>query len=252
MRTIKETRDRAGIFLDLDGTLCPLVDIPEEVRMPPATRELLKVLAARYRSVVIISGRAALFLEQLVGIPSVIYVGNHGLEVVEAGRRRILLPEEIAERMRLLERQLTSSINCEGALLELKELSHAIHYRRAPEPERARECILRELERLDLKGVRITEGKMLVQLRPSYPLDKGKALEMLVDEKGLDRVLYAGDDTTDIDAFEAIGRLVESGRISGCRIAVRHSDTPTGLVEMADYCVEVVEEMQQLLEWLAG
>jgi trehalose 6-phosphate phosphatase len=250
LHPLKERRGRAGIFLDLDGTLCPLVDMPERVRLPPDTRKVLKVLADLYRSVVIISGRAAPFLKQLVDIPSILYVGNHGLEVIEAGKRRVLLPEAIAERMRRLEGELKASVHCEGALLELKELSHAIHYRRAPEPEKARDTILRELERLDLDGVRITEGKMLIQLRPACPLDKGEALEMIVKEKGLDTVLYAGDDTTDLDAFRELSRLRDDSAIRDYKVAVRHPDTPLELLRAADYRVDGIEEMQQLLRWL--
>lgn len=252
LKPLKEKRTRVGIFLDLDGTLCPLVDLPERVRLPRGTRSLLETLAERYRSVVIISGRAASFLERLVGIPSVTYVGNHGLEVIEEGKRRVLLPEDLVRRMRRLEDELRSSINCEGALLELKELSHAIHYRRVRDSARTRECILRELEKLDLEGVRLTEGKLLIQLRPVYPLDKGKAVEMIVEERRLGLVLYAGDDTTDVDAFRSLRDLQARGSVKAFMIAVLHPDAPADLLNMAEFGVDGVEGMRSLLEWLAA
>lgn len=217
--------------------------------MPKATREAVARLASLYRAVVIISGRAASALVRIVGLPDLLYVGNHGLEVIEGEARKILLPEDVTARMRSLGEALRSAVRCEGTFVELKELSHAIHYRRAPDSEAARACILEELERLDLAGVRRTEGKMLVQLRPDHPLDKGTALELLVRERDVRWVLCAGDDTTDLDAFRAVAALREAGTIEGIKVVVRHEDTPEALLLDADYAVEGVEEMQRLLGW---
>ncbi len=242
---------RAGLFLDLDGTLCPIVDIPEAVEMPGATRQAVTALSRLWGSVVIISGRAASALVRIVGLSGITYVGNHGLEVIEGEERRILLPEDVTARMRSLGEALRSTIRCEGTFVELKELSHAIHYRRAPDPREARDCILRELDGVDLSGTRMTEGKLLVQLRPAHPLDKGTALELLVKEKGLQWVLCAGDDTTDLDAFRSVTSLRRAGKADGYNIVVRHPDTPESLLKAADFAVEGVGEMQLLLEWLA-
>ncbi len=103
---------------------------------------------------------------------------------------------------------------------------------------------------MDLEGVRITEGKMLVQVRPDYPLDKGKTLELLVKERGIGWILYAGDDTTDMDAFRSIEDLVRDGGRRGYSIAVRYADSPPSLLEMSDFSVDGVTGMQQLLGWL--
>ncbi len=249
---MKNQRDEAGIFLDLDGTLTPIVDTPEAVEMSSLTRGYLEGLSSMYREVVVISGRAASALVRIVGLPSVTYVGNHGLEVIERGERRILLPEKVALRMMSLGEALKDSISCEGALLELKELSHAIHYRRAPDPAAAKECILRELQEIDLQGVRLTEGKMLIQLRPDFPLDKGKALELLVRERGIQWILYAGDDTTDLDAFRSIAELVREGTVRGYKISVLHPDAPAELRRMGDYYVKGVEGVHRLLGWMAS
>lgn len=241
----------AGLFLDLDGTLSPIIDVPEAVEVPRATREAVASLRRTWGDVVIISGRAASALVRILDLPDLTYVGNHGLEIIEQGERRILLPEDVVARMRSLGESLRSAIRCEGTFVELKELSHAIHYRRAPDPVAARECILRELKQVDLSGTRMTEGKMLLQLRPAIPLDKGSALELLVGERGLRWVLYAGDDTTDLDAFRSVASLRKEGRIQGYNVVVRHADTPEALLQQADLAVDGVEEMQRLLVWLA-
>lgn len=252
LHPLKAEPEQVGIFLDLDGTLCDLVDVPEAVRLPATTRRLLQVLNNRYRSVVVISGRSTESLEAIVRLQDLTYVGNHGLEIVADGRRRGLLPEPHAARMREMEGVLRREIAVEGVALELKGLSHAIHYRGARDSEKARRDILTTLESLDLHDVRIREGKFLIQVRPNVPLDKGSAVTLLARERGLGSLLYAGDDTTDLDGFRAVEELTAGGAGSGYRLAVWHPDIPAELLAAADYSVAGVEGMRGVLEWLAS
>lgn len=249
---LKDHARDAGIFLDLDGTLCDLVDLPEAVRLSPTVRRLLRTLGTRFASVVIISGRSTRSLETIVRLPELTYVGNHGLEIVTDGKRRVLLPEPHASRMRAMEEMLLGAIKVDGAALELKELSHAVHYRRAPDPARTRHDILAALADLELEDVRILEGKFLIQLRPNVGLDKGTAVARLARERGLRLLLYAGDDTTDLDGFRAVHELTAEGAGAGYRLAVRYPDTPPDLLSAADYSVPGVEGMQEVLRWLAS
>ena len=77
----RSSRERAAVLLDVDGTLAPIVDRPEEARVPPATREILAGLVGRYRLVACISGRPGREAERVVGVEGVRYVGEHGLEL---------------------------------------------------------------------------------------------------------------------------------------------------------------------------
>lgn len=251
LQALKDHPEETGIFLDLDGTLAELVDLPESVKLPPRTREYLARLADRYLSIVIISGRAASAIQGIVQLPHLTYVGNHGLEVIESDERTVWLPAPFASQMRALGELLRQSIDRPGVALELKELSHAIHYRGAPDPAEARTRILSALEALPLEDVRIREGKFLVQLRPDASLDKGTAVERLVRERGIERVLYAGDDTTDLDAFWSIGNLMGEGDIEGHRVAVWYPDTPPELLEQGDLSADGIQDIQALLGWLA-
>ena len=249
---LKDHAKEAGLFLDLDGTLADLGPLPENVRFRQATRTLLRALRARFRSVVIISGRSSRALETIVRLPELTYVGNHGLEIVANGERRVLLPEPHLSRMRAIEEMLPGAIDVDGAVLELKGLSYAIHYRGSPDPEKAREDILRALGSLDLQHVRILEGKFLIQVRPDAGLDKGTAVARIVRARGLRFLLYAGDDMTDIDGFRAVKELTAQGVGTGIRLAVAYPDTPAALLGAADYSVPGVEGMQTVLEWIAS
>src|SRR5205085_6274271 len=76
------------LFLDFDGTLSPIVDIPEKATLPDETRDILIRLNRRPRfNLALISGRSLADVEQRVGLPDLIYAGNHGLEIRATGLR---------------------------------------------------------------------------------------------------------------------------------------------------------------------
>jgi trehalose-6-phosphatase len=67
----------------------------------------------------------------------------------------------------------------------------------------------------------------------------------LLEEAKLQRALYAGDDTTDLDAFRAL-----QGLEVGIRIAVSSDEAPTELVSAADVVVASPAELFELLSRL--
>jgi len=72
---------RAGVFLDIDGVLAPIVPRPEDARVPDETRTELRRLVGRYRLVACVTGRPSSVARELVGVPELTYVGEHGLEL---------------------------------------------------------------------------------------------------------------------------------------------------------------------------
>ena len=71
----------AGLFLDFDGVLAPIVERPEDAAAPPETRAELERLVARYALVAVVSGRAGDDVRARVGVEGVVCVGSHGLEL---------------------------------------------------------------------------------------------------------------------------------------------------------------------------
>jgi trehalose 6-phosphate phosphatase len=67
----------------------------------------------------------------------------------------------------------------------------------------------------------------------------------LVARAGVTRALYAGDDTTDLDAFAGL-----DGLELGVRVAVDSGEAPPGLVEAADVVVAGPEGVLALLRSL--
>jgi trehalose-6-phosphatase len=64
----------------------------------------------------------------------------------------------------------------------------------------------------------------------------------LLAEASLGRALYAGDDTTDLDAFRAL-----EGLEIGLRVAVSSDEAPDELVSAADLVVSSPAELLTLL-----
>jgi len=85
--------DRAGLFLDFDGTLAPIVDDPTTSGMDAALGPVLRDLAATLGLVAVVSGRPAAFLADRVRADGVLRLGLYGLEewggAAQAGGRAL-------------------------------------------------------------------------------------------------------------------------------------------------------------------
>jgi trehalose 6-phosphate phosphatase len=222
---------RAAVLLDVDGTLAPIVARPELAAVPAETRAEVARLAERYALVACVSGRSGEEAAQLVGVEGVLYVGVHGLELApEAEAWREALRPFAAERW---------------PWLEDKGLTVALHWREADDEEAA----LRELEaiaeRAQAAGLEARWGRKVLELRPPVEADKGTAVRTLLSERGLRRALYAGDDTTDLDAFRGL-----DGLELGVRVAVASEEGPAALREAADVVVSSPAELLELLRVL--
>ncbi len=225
---LAEAPKSAAILLDVDGTLAPIVPRPEDARVPDEAREELHRLAARYGLVACISGRTGAEAERLVGVESVRYVGTHGLEL-----------ESEAERWRDPLHDFAATVDWP---VEDKGLSVSFHYRMAEDEDAALEYLEEIAERARGAGLVPRFGRKVLELRPPVHADKGTAVRHLLGEGGLRRVLYAGDDTTDLDAFGAL-----DGLELAVRVAVSSDEAPAELVRRADVVVDSPAELLDLL-----
>ncbi len=128
LRPLTEAPERAAIFLDVDGTLAPIVERAEDARVPDASARLLRDLASRYAIVACVSGRAAEDARRLVGLDELHYAGSHGAELLEPGAERAtVLPAfaEWADRVR----EFAARHGDAGARVEDKGPIVAFHWR---------------------------------------------------------------------------------------------------------------------------
>jgi trehalose 6-phosphate phosphatase len=90
-------------------------------------------------------------------------------------------------------------------------------------------------------------GRKVLEIRPPVEADKGTAVRTLVERSGATRALYAGDDTTDLDAFAG---LAGAGLAHVVRVAVASDEGPRELRAAADLVVASPGEFERLLRAL--
>jgi trehalose 6-phosphate phosphatase len=236
---------------DIDGVLAPIVPTPDMSEVPEELRELLWRLSHRYSVVAGVSGRTTEDALRLVGLEEVVYYGNHGFEVLRDGEIEIV-PEAAPyeEAVEELERKAREELEPLGAFVEEKGITASIHYRNTSSEvgERCKEFVEREGEQL---GLRITTGRGVVEARPPIRADKGTATRKVVEEYEPEKMLFMGDDTTDLDAFRELEALREEGVLSEIlRIGVKSEEGPPEIVSEADLVVEGTEGVEEVLRSL--
>jgi len=85
----------------------------------------------------------------------------------------------------------------------------------------------------------------VLEILPPVGADKGTAVRHLIQESGVRRALYAGDDTTDLDGFAGL-----DGLDLAVRVAVASAEGPAALREAADVIVGSPAEFLELLRRL--
>lgn len=239
------------VFLDYDGTLTPIVSHPEDALLSEEMRKTLTSLADQC-PVAVISGRSLRDVKERVGIDNLYYAGSHGFEIEGPGGLKLehkeakkLLPviDEVEEG---LKQQLA---NIDGAQVERKRFSIAVHYRNveAKRVGSVEEVVDQVIERYS--ELRKAEGKRVYELRPDIDWDKGEAILWLLDT--LDLVgqgifpFYMGDDITDEDAFEVLagcGIGVVVGEGSRSTEAVSRLKSPDQVREFLQKLTPALEE----------
>jgi trehalose 6-phosphate phosphatase len=229
---LAEDPTKAALFLDVDGVLAPIVPKPEDARVPDETRRELRRLNERYALVACISGRAGADAQRIVDVPDLIYVGNHGLELDgEAagwGERLQGFLAEIA-----------------WPATENKQLTASLHYRGSQDEPAARAALEDVKVRAERQGFTARFGRKVLEVLPPLDVNKGTAVRQLLAERNVRRALYAGDDTTDLDGFQALDGLEVS-----VRVAVASHESPPELREAADLVIANPEEFVSLLSRL--
>jgi trehalose 6-phosphate phosphatase len=226
----------AAVLLDVDGTLAPIVDRPEDSAVPDETRGEIERLAGRYGLVACVSGRPSAEVRRLVGVEGIEYVGVHGLEADPEARRFTSQLEAFAERLPWP----WTVENKAGVTL-------SFHYRAAEDEQEAARLAADVARAAEEAGLTPHKGRKVLEVRPPVEADKGTAVRRLLDDRPLSRALYAGDDTTDLDAFRG---LDEAGLDIALKVAVASPEVNPRLLTEADLVVDGPGELLQILQRL--
>jgi trehalose 6-phosphate phosphatase len=253
---LREQPERAAILTDVDGTLAPIVERAEQAAVPAAAREALAALSERYALVGCISGRRAEDARRLVGLDSLAYAGNHGLELLMPGEQAPQPDPSVAGREDEAAAFLASvdgeRLSTAGLRQEDKGPIQALHWRGSPD-EAAAESRAHEIaNEAGRAGLEPRWGRKVLELRPLGGGGKDGAVASLLADERLDRATYAGDDRTDLDAFRRLRELEEEGELSAAVcVGVLSPEGPAELAEECSLTVDGLDGWLQILRWLA-
>lgn len=189
---------RPLLAFDIDGTLAPIAQRPDEARLPDEVQDCLAALV-QTSDVAIITGRSVEDARRMLAFEPRYLIGNHGAEGLPAwNERSAAFARAVHGWRQALESD--AALTDGGVTLEDKRYSLSLHYRSAPDAQAARRAIASAIEQLTPRP-KVIGGKAVVNLLPPEAPDKGEALRALIEQTGCDNVLYVGDDDTDETVF---------------------------------------------------
>jgi trehalose-phosphatase len=241
------------LLLDVDGTLAPIAPTPIDAAVPPETRRVLHDLVGEASvQVAIVSGRSVDDARRMVGVSGIWVIGNHGFEMASPDAAALPHPGVASFELPLADAaaEIESLVRSRrGAFVENKRWTLSVHYRLADAaagPE-----ITSEVARVAAQhGLRVTQGRKVLEVRPPLNVDKGvssvelaRAVDALCEGAS---VLYAGDDRTDEDAFVAL----REAKPDSVTIHVETERTADSAATAAEFALPDVVAMRELLEWV--
>lgn len=236
------------VATDLDGTLAPIVAHASEARVPPGTLAVLERLCGAAK-VAVITGRDLNTARRMVPVEGVVVVGSHGLEAsfddpLIPGVDRVALSAALEN----IEQRVISACPSSYLHIERKAISTAFHFRTAPDLEENLRLALDPLP----EGLRLREGRMVLEVLPDARGGKDLALAALVRQLRTRSLLVMGDDATDVGMFRT---ALELARTDGVHVLLTGvsggPETPPEISELADIVVRSTEEALEGLETVA-
>ena len=248
----------AAVVTDIDGTISAIAPTPAEAMVDPGAHAALALLRERLAAVAVVSGRAPQDGAAMVGLPELTYVGNHGLERIVAGVPwthpvAAAMQPAIAAALAEIESAARAAADVPWLIVENKGVTGTIHYRLAPDPVAA-VALLEPLARAATgrHDLRLTLGRMILEIRPLLAVNKGTAIRELAHDLGLRGIVFFGDDVTDVDAFRALREMRQAGEASTLRVGVLGPETSPAVLAEIDVSVSGVAACAATLLALAA
>lgn len=210
-----------AIFIDFDDTLSDIVDDPADAALVTGAAETLHALSL-VCPVAIISGRALSDVRTRVGVAGLWYAGSHGLDLAGPDGRvyRNDLATGTLQQLHDAVAELRSAVgDIRGTVLEDQPFAVAVHYRNVA-PEKVTQVVSAVRTIGQRRGLRVTHGRRVIELRPDVKWDRGDAVRWMATTLQMPTVftpIYIGDDLTDEDGFDAV-------KLNGMGVLVRHDE----------------------------
>ena len=257
LRPLTDEPGRAAVFCDIDGTLAPIVRRADDAKVDERASRQLAVIARRYGCAACISGRSATEARRLVGVGGIAYAGTHGAELLLPSAARPVLDPQVAgwaDRVRAFAREHdTRELRTLRIRIEDKGPIVAFHWRGAPDEDVARAKVEQIAAAAEEAGLWVHWGRKVLEVRPPVEINKGRAIRELVSRFPSRAAMFAGDDATDLDAFDALEELLSEGALEAAvLVGIASDEGPQAIVERADLVVDGVAGFRAVLGTLAA
>jgi len=199
-----------ALFLDLDGTLAPIVARPQDVRPDPRRTRLLERLVQRLDGrLAVVSGRTLEDIDRILEGCVTPVAAVHGLVLRHADGRIESTPAHPNFAAAITGFRAFAALDS-GLIVEEKGLSVALHFRLAGRFGPAARACAEQLAAST--GLILQEGDMVEELRTPGP-DKGASVRTFMREAPFAgaRPVFVGDDATDEHGFAAAEALGGAG-----------------------------------------
>lgn len=195
------------LLLDFDGTL---VDFTSDFRAAIPSEDLLDLLSKTSdvpdNHLVIITGRKRDDIERLTGnIPADI-IAEHGAMIRQNRKWRVLLEDSTEWKKEVFKLLRKFCDACPNSMIEEKNYSIAWHYRIAEKESgmASSRALISELEKIASRyNLRIFDGNKVVEVI-GRRINKGFAVQYLLEKRKYDHILVLGDDKTDEEMFKVL------------------------------------------------
>lgn len=249
---------RRLLLLDYDGTLTPLVRLPQDAKPSDKLKEMLSLLSHhKHTDTYVVSGRDRSSLNAWLGHLPIGLSCEHGAFFRQCSKDKSSKPwQDISSELNLSWKDTIRGVfddysdRVPGSFVEVKEINLTWHYRNA-DPDfgdyMKNELVL-HLNNLPGLPIDILSGKKAVEVRPQG-VNKGSIVRRCLSEKEdpddspYDFVLCIGDDKTDEDMFEELLKHTDIPEVHS--IIVEHKPS------LAQYCLESQAQVNDLVQALA-
>ena len=189
-------------IFDFDGTLSPIVPVPDQACLPEPVLARLQTLQ-RLTRVGILTGRALADIVPRLNFTPDFLVGNHGLEGLPQSCQQISHFQQMCRGwLGEVQRALASGPLADpGVMVEDKLISLSVHYRHVERHEPVATNLRALFARLT-PAPRVIGGKYVFNLLPQAAGDKGTAFLHVMRHSDAPSAIYVGDDVTDEDVFK--------------------------------------------------
>lgn len=233
---------KTAIFLDYDGTLCPLGNDPKLTIPSQETIELLEKLQSHNNlDVYIISGRTEEDLNSFFPNSPLTLIAEHGLCYQLPGKdwTPIFDVQDSSWQKVIHEIMETYSLSTPGSYLEVKKTSLVWHYRRT-DPDfgswKAKQLLDDLYSCMNSTPLDVRHGNKIVEVS-SQKIRKDKAILFFQKLNNYHFLMCAGDDVTDENMFRIKNIHMTSFKIGSGKTGASH-------------CLESSEDLKQFLREL--